>query len=90
MVTGKSLMAINKTNLSLCSDILVQEEGSGWSGVSPSKASWTTLLKWGSRQLPFGKREPDPEMQPDQVTLAYLVPEPVCLYPCLLCHEAPA
>ncbi|KAL0051884.1 hypothetical protein WJX82_003790 [Trebouxia sp. C0006] len=45
---------------------LSQEEGSGWSGVSPSKASWTTLLKWGSRQLPFAKRESDPEIQPDQ------------------------
>ena len=30
-------------------------------GISPSKASWNSLLKWGSRQLPFAKSEAAPE-----------------------------
>ncbi|DBA87369.1 TPA: hypothetical protein ACH3X1_004414 [Trebouxia sp. C0004] len=86
---GAALAAAERTSITPKHKIsrnISQEEGSVWSGVSPSKASWTTLLKWGSRQLPFGKRESDPEIQPDQVILAHLVPVPVCLYPCLLCH----
>ena len=37
--------------------------------VSPSKASWSTLLKWSTQQLPFGRREPDLDTQPDQVPM---------------------
>ncbi|KAL0026858.1 hypothetical protein WJX77_006968 [Trebouxia sp. C0004] len=66
---GAALAAAERTSITPKHKIsrnISQEEGSVWSGVSPSKASWTTLLKWGSRQLPFGKRESDPEIQPDQ------------------------
>lgn len=44
----------------------VLQDGSiaaGQASVSPSRASWNSLLKWGSRQLLFTKFE----TQPDQV-----------------------
>ena len=55
----------------------VQDGGmaSSQTSMSPSKASWNTLLKWGSKQLPFAKSEP----QPDQVQNLVLLPGGVCL-----------
>ena len=45
-------------------DALCLQDGgvtSQQAGISPSKASWNSLLKWGSRQLPFAKSEAAPE-----------------------------
>ena len=48
--------------------VVMQDGGSRQLGVTPSKASWTALLKWGSKQLPFVRRDWEQDAQPDQVS----------------------